>query len=209
MRSLTRLRGQWAGHYLTPHDILETNETKSISFGTKVVMLVSATIPETYLPGDVDGAAEVLSFLHAHEEKHGTTVEPRYILVGPAEHEQVHVSPTMHRILLDVLEALASGKAVTVTPQEPMLSTQQAADLLGLSRPTVARLIDSNELPGDRPGKHRKVALSEVLAYKRARRERIMDFLAETSAPDEDRDYRKQVLREAKAAAAKKRHAAS
>lgn len=177
-------------------------------------MLVSATIPETYLPGiylpgDVDGAAEVLSFLHAHEEKHGTTVEPRYILVGPAEHEQVHVSPTMHRILLDVLEALASGKAVTVTPQEPILSTQQAADLLGLSRPTVARLIDSNELPGDRTSKHRKVALSEVLAYKRARRERIMDFLVETSEPDEDSEYTKQVLREAKAAAAKKRHAAS
>lgn len=177
-------------------------------------MMVPASIPETYLPGtylpgDVDGAAEVLSFLHTHGEKHGTTVEPRYTLVGPAEHEQVDVSPTMHRILLDVLEPLASGKAVTVTPQEPMLSTQQAADLLGLSRPTVARLIDSNELPGDRPGKHRKVALSEVLAYKRARRERIMEFLAETSEPDEDPEYRKQVLREAKAAAAKKRHAAN
>lgn len=189
--------------------MIETNTTKCLSFNAKVVMMVSATVPEMYLPGDIDDIAEVLSFLHAHEDTRDTAVEPRYMLAGTAGDEQMHVSPAMHRILLNVLEALASGKAVTVSPQEPILSTGQAADLLGLSRPTVARLIDSNELRGDHTSKHRKVALSEVLAYKRARRERIMDFLAETSAPDEDPQYKKQILRKAKSAAAKKRHAAS
>ena len=87
-------------------------------------------------------------------------------------------------VLRDVAHALAHGQAVTVAPQHTTLTTQQAADFLGISRPTFVKLLEDGVLAFSQPGWHRRVRLSDVLAYReRIQRERDegLDELAAVS----------------------------
>ena len=74
------------------------------------------------------------------------------------------------RVLLEVLglaaAALAEGRPVTLACHEPVLSTQEAADMLGVSRPTLVRLLDQGVIPYDQPRRHRRVQLADLLAYQ-------------------------------------------
>ena len=58
-----------------------------------------------------------------------------------------------------MVAALHAGKAVTIAPQTMKLTTQQAADLLGVSRPTVVRLITDGTLPAERIGNRHRLLL--------------------------------------------------
>jgi excisionase family DNA binding protein len=142
---------------------------------------------QTYLPEPPDEVAEVLSFIKAHEEVRGAGLAPRYLLAGAGEHDHVEIPAAVHRILLQVLEAMKAGKAVTVAPQSKLLTTQQAADLLGVSRPTVVKLIEEGALPADTPGKRRRmVKLDDLLEYRARRREEQYRALLETSVDYDD-----------------------
>jgi excisionase family DNA binding protein len=142
---------------------------------------------QTYLPGSSEGVAEVLSFIQAHEAARGSRLAPRYFLAGSDEGDQVEIPEMVYRILLQVLEAMKAGKAVTVAPQNMFLTTQQAADLLGVSRPTVVKLVESGEVPAQTPGQRRRmIKLDDVLAYRARRREAQYRALLETSVDDFD-----------------------
>jgi excisionase family DNA binding protein len=93
-------------------------------------------------------------------------------LVGP-DGSRVELPADVYELLRDVLEALAQGLAITVAPVHTVLTTSQAAQLLGISRPTLVRLLESGQIPFEQPGRHRRVRLADVLAYQeRARRAR-------------------------------------
>lgn len=86
--------------------------------------------------------------------------------------------------LRGIVEALAQGKAVTVAPQHTTLTTQQAADLLGISRPTLVKRLEDGDIPFSKPGRHRRVRLSDVLAYRdrmRSESSKALDRLAQIS----------------------------
>lgn len=150
-------------------------------------MTAQSLSPQTYLPGSTEVMAEVLSFIKAHEGVRGARPEPQYFLAGAGEHDHVEMPAAVHRVLLQVLEAMKAGKAVTVAPQSKLLTTQQAADLLGVSRPTVVKLIDQGVLPGEVPGKRRRmVKLDDLLEYRGRRRDAQYRALLEFSADDYD-----------------------
>lgn len=139
---------------------------------------------QTYLPepSEAGDVAELLSFVKAHEEAHGAKPTPRYFLAGADEHDQVEIPEAVHRLLKQVLAALEAGKAVTVAPRSKLLTTQQAADLLGVSRPTVVKLIDDGKLAAETPAKRRRlVKLDDLLAYRNHRREEQYRALLSTS----------------------------
>lgn len=169
---------------------------------------------QTYLPHPNDGVAEVLSFINAHEDAHARRPAPRYFLADAAEGDQVEIPETVYRVLLQVLEAMQAGKAVTVAPQRKLLTTQQAADLLGVSRPTVVKLIDAGALPAETPGKRRRmVMLDDDFAHRARRREAQYRALLETSVDDyelgEDPEVIAQDLRRVRAEVAAKRKASA
>lgn len=143
-------------------------------------MAVELLEQQTYLPEEPEQLADVASFLAAHQGRRGRAPKPRYFLAGAEEGDQVEVPLALHRVLVQVVEALKAGRAVTVAPQSSKLTTQQAADLLGVSRPTVVRLIDQGELPSERIGNRRKVQLGDLLAYRERRRQRQYDAIADT-----------------------------
>jgi len=66
--------------------------------------------------------------------------------------------------------ALTDGHAVTVSFHHATLSTQEAADVLGISRPTLVRLLERGEIPYEQPGRHRRLCLEDVLEFQRHHR---------------------------------------
>ena len=89
-------------------------------------------------------------------------------LVGP-EDERVVLPAEVFDVLRGVVEAMSQGQAVVVAPVHQRLTTQEAADLLGMSRPTFVRLLDAGEIPYDRPRRHRRIRLDDLLAYTERR----------------------------------------
>jgi excisionase family DNA binding protein len=95
------------------------------------------------------------------------------------------------RILIASAGELASGHAVTVLASETRLTPAEAAELLGLSRPFVARLLDAGEIPSSHlpDSRHRLVRLADVLAFQERRerrregRQRIGEAIDEAGLP--------------------------
>jgi hypothetical protein len=97
---------------------------------------------ETYLPEAHGQVARIYDFLKAHEEAGRERPEPRYFLAGADPGDRTELPGELYRVLRHVVEALQQGLAVTVAPLTQTLTTQQAAELLGVSRPTLIKLLN-------------------------------------------------------------------
>ena len=144
---------------------------------------------QTYLPNDDEALTGIYEFVTTHEPDGKDQTTRRYFL-GADVGERVKLPDEVYRVLRQVVEAMQSGLAVTVAPQSQRLTTQQAADLLGVSRPTVVRLLDEGAIEFERLGTHRSLLLRDVLAYRERRRAEqyaVLDALA--IDPDEEGDF--------------------
>lgn len=94
-------------------------------------------------------------------------------------------------LLMDILGAMAAGRGVTILPENAELTTVEAAELLNVSRPYLIKLLDQKAIPHRKVGKHRRIKLEDVMAYKRAideEREKVLDLLV-AEAQDMDMGY--------------------
>lgn len=91
--------------------------------------------------------------------------------------EHLVLPPELFAVLRDVVAAMAKGQAVTIAPVHQRLTTQEAASLLGISRPTLVKLLESGEIPFEQPGRHRRVRLADVLAYRAERSVQVRESL--------------------------------
>ena len=81
----------------------------------------------------------------------------------------IAIPEAIFHILVRVAEVLERGDAITLVPVHKELTTQQAADLLNVSRQYLVRLLDEGRIPYTRTGKHRRLRIDDVLAYKQTR----------------------------------------
>jgi excisionase family DNA binding protein len=82
----------------------------------------------------------------------------------------VHLPPAVYEVLAQVVVAMRAGRAITVAPLAQRLTTQESADLLGVSRPTLIKLLEDGRIPFEQPGRHRRIRLDDLLAYRDRRR---------------------------------------
>ncbi|WP_460832908.1 excisionase family DNA-binding protein [Nocardioides hungaricus] len=152
---------------------------------------MTATPSEVVSPAsaDADELAKVLSFIEAHETRHGSSPSSVFFLGGSGEHDQVELTEQLHAILKQVVQALSQGQSISILTRDQEISTQQAAEILGLSRPTVVKLIEEGELSAHVPGAvRRKLRLADVLAYREELRARRNRFITESSAEYDEAD---------------------
>ncbi|MBP9233241.1 MAG: helix-turn-helix domain-containing protein [Hyphomonadaceae bacterium] len=90
------------------------------------------------------------------------------------------------QLILDILGHMARGDAVTLIPVHAELTTQQAADLLNVSRPTLVKLLEEGRLTFQKPGRHRRIKFEEVMRYKQESERARNSALDELAAIGED-----------------------
>jgi excisionase family DNA binding protein len=96
--------------------------------------------------------------------------------------EPVVLPAAVVRILGALLTELAKGNAVMLMPHHAELTTQEAANLLNVSRPFLVSLLENGELPFHKVGTHRRVRFSDLMIYKRRRDSESEEALRELAA---------------------------
>lgn len=74
-------------------------------------------------------------------------------------------------LLAVILSSMAEGKAISLIPSDSEVSTQQAADILNVSRPHVVKLLEEGTIPFKKIGSHRRILLEDLLAYANQQKE--------------------------------------
>lgn len=142
--------------------------------------MITNHLPKTILPLEkeveaaVQGQRELASLL-------STKFETQRIDIFDKE-DKLHtlVLPTSAlRLLVDILGELAIGNAVKVVPVHAEPTSQEAADLLNVSRPHLVKMLEEGAIPFTKTGRHRRIRFSDLMAFKQRRDEESQDAMEE------------------------------
>jgi excisionase family DNA binding protein len=158
---------------------------------------------QTYLPSrELDELAQMRDLLSSIRDRK-TQQGARLV---DSDGRAVPVPVGLVPALLQVVEAMQAGLAVTIAPHHLTLSTQEAADLLRVSRTTLVRLLEEGAIPFEKPNKHRRVRLDDLMEYRRRQRqaadEALTDMVADSqrlALYDRDPELMQTALRNARA----------
>jgi len=134
-------------------------------------------------PGEVDAdlaqraMRRISEYLASNPE-----AEPIEVFGEVGDNEALVVPRAVAALLAQVLGFLANGQGVQLMPDDAMLTTQQAADLMNVSRPYLIGLLEASAMPYQKVGSHRRIAFKDLMEYIRQdeqRRRKVLDDLAD------------------------------
>lgn len=126
-----------------------------------------------------DALREIERILSKANQVRSAQFRPMFI---GTDGEKIELPPSIFLLLRQNLPHLLKGHALTVVPLHKELTTQEAADLLNVSRPFLIGLLERGEIPYVTTGKHRRIHFSDLIEYKKRRdasRRQALDRLAE------------------------------
>ena len=141
---------------------------------------LSPSLPESSLAGE---SARILAQYMTAESAPACRIQ--FDSGGPSQ-ENVAIPDSVVRLLAKILEELAKGNAVTVSSASQELTTQQAADLLNVSRPFLVQQLDKGLISYRKVGSHRRLRLNDVLGYKRSMDQNRLGALGQLSEIDQE-----------------------
>lgn len=97
---------------------------------------------------------------------------------------EVTLTPGLSELMLELLRHIGKGDAVTLVPVSKMLSTQQAADILNVSRPFLISLLEADKIPFERVNRHRRIRAEDLFAFKAKRDAERSDSLSDLAKVD-------------------------
>lgn len=124
--------------------------------------LVNVSLPvEREVQAALEGQRALAAFL-------ATRLETQQIQIFDDKNQahRVELPTSALRLLVDILAELAEGNAVKVVPVHAELTTQEAADMLNVSRPHLVKLLEEGALPFHKVGKHRRVRFADLMQFK-------------------------------------------
>ena len=136
--------------------------------------LVNVSLPvEREVQAALEGQRALAAFLT-------TRLETQQIQIFDDKNQahRVELPTSALRLLVDILAELAEGNAVKVVPVHAELTTQEAADMLNVSRPHLVKLLEEGALPFHRAGKHRRVRFADLMQFKAQRDQASEDAMA-------------------------------
>jgi excisionase family DNA binding protein len=138
------------------------------------------------LPSEADAVlAKETSRVLASHIRNSDPMELR-ILDDPSPDGMVKLPLSAARMLVRILEEMARGNAVTLIPVHAELTTQEAAEMLNISRPSLIQLLDEGKIEYRRVGTHRRVRFEGLMKYKRAAEGARRAALEELAAYDQE-----------------------
>ena len=138
--------------------------SSSHSFEDQIRRMTPVTAPPDQQAAVATLSRAIEGMLHAPKRHRA----PKCQLVGPTG-EPTAIPESVFYVLERVAEVLARGDAITVVPLGKEVTTQQAADLLNVSRQYLVRLLDEGRIPYSKTGKHRRIRVEDLLAFKEQR----------------------------------------
>ncbi len=106
--------------------------------------------------------------LRSFMEAQRISTTKRASLVSP-DGETLEIPTSIYKVLLQAVAAMSQGNAVSIIPVHHELTTQQAADLLNVSRPHLVKLLDTGDIPFHKTGAHRRVYVEDLTRYRDVR----------------------------------------
>ncbi len=126
----------------------------------KITKAIEATLPSE---ADAALAEQSSRTLSAYTS---STHNAAIVIKEGKKQEQVEIPAQALRLLVDILTQMSEGNAVTIVPIHQELSTQEAANLLNVSRPYLVELLENGKIPYRKVGTKRRILTKDVLAYK-------------------------------------------
>jgi len=143
------------------------------------ITLAAATLPSET---EVILATDTMRVLSSRKTREGL----RLRLVDDPQGRTIELPASSVVILVRVLEEMEKGNAVTILPVHAELTSQEAADLLNISRPSLIDLLQRGEIPFRKVGTHRRIRFDDVMAYKRKAEAARRAALEELAAYDQE-----------------------
>ena len=152
-------------------------------------MVITTQLNKPHIPSEPEiSLSQESSRILASHLKQSSSTQTLKVIKENGQEQILEIPSTAYQLLIDILSQMAQGNAVTLISIDTELTSQEAADLLNVSRPYLIKLLESNKIPFRKVGRHRRIRLEDVMNYKNQIDSDRMQALDELAAQAQELD---------------------